>query len=221
MVNDTDSVRDPELPGLLLRTERDALVPLLRSRPEADFALPTCCPGWTVRHVVAHCAAVLNRVVESRYEKDVFSPESNERDIAALSDRSNRELVDDLERGLTDAGPMIAAAGHGRLDAVAFGEWVHAGDLREAFGEPGAYEGEGLPHALALLAAYSRARRTEPLLAELDGHGAPLVLGADSPEPAVYTGPAKTLIRLVTGRSTAGERYELTGAKEADLAFFT
>ncbi|MFJ8230644.1 maleylpyruvate isomerase family mycothiol-dependent enzyme [Streptomyces sp. NPDC094448] len=224
MVNDTDSVRDPELPGLLLRTERDTLVPLLRARPEADFALSTCCPGWTVRHIVAHCAAVLNRVVESRYEKDVFSPECNERDIAALADRSPQELVDDLERGLTDAGPVIAAAGHGRLDAIAFGEWVHAGDLREALGEPGAYEGDGLPHALALLAAYSRVRRTEPLLAELDGHDGPLVLGADSPVTgpiSVYTGPAATLIRLVTGRSTAGERYELTGAEEADLAFFT
>ncbi|MGV9311735.1 maleylpyruvate isomerase family mycothiol-dependent enzyme [Streptomyces sp. NPDC003691] len=218
---DTDSVRDAELPGLLLRTERDALIPLLRARPDADFALPTCCPGWTVRHIVAHCAAVLTRVVESRFEEGVFSPEGNERDIAALADRSAQELVDALERGLTDAGPVIAAARHGKLDAIAFGEWVHAGDLREAFGEPGAYEGEGQPHALALLAAYSRARRTVPLLAELDGHGAPLVLGADSPEPAVYRGPAETLIRLVTGRSTDGRQYGLTGAKETELAFFT
>ncbi|MFF9803434.1 maleylpyruvate isomerase N-terminal domain-containing protein, partial [Streptomyces rochei] len=66
--------RDPELPGRLLRTERDALVPLLRARPDEDFARPAAaCPGWTVRDVLAHCSTVLMRVVESRYEKDVFS----------------------------------------------------------------------------------------------------------------------------------------------------
>ena len=32
--------RDPELPGRLLAEERDALIPLLRSRVEADFARP-------------------------------------------------------------------------------------------------------------------------------------------------------------------------------------
>jgi uncharacterized protein (TIGR03083 family) len=79
----TEDVRDPDLPGLLLTTERDGLIPLLRSRPDSDFALPTAgCPGWTVRDVVAHCSSALTRIVESRYEKGVFSPEVNDRDIA-------------------------------------------------------------------------------------------------------------------------------------------
>jgi len=30
-----DAVRDPDLPGRLLAGERDALIPLLRSRPDA------------------------------------------------------------------------------------------------------------------------------------------------------------------------------------------
>jgi hypothetical protein len=42
-----DDIRDPELPGRLLTVERDALIPLLRARPDADFALPAAaCPGW-------------------------------------------------------------------------------------------------------------------------------------------------------------------------------
>ncbi|MGW7363675.1 maleylpyruvate isomerase family mycothiol-dependent enzyme [Streptomyces sp. NPDC054841] len=213
-------IRDPELPGLLLRTERDALIPLLRARPDEDFALRTACPGWTVRDVLAHCSAALMRVVEGRFEEGVFSPESNDRDIAERADWSNRAVVDELERGMTGAGPVIAAAGHGLLDGIALGEWVHAGDVREALGEPGAYEGDGLAHALALLAGLTRARKTQPLLARLDGHGAPLVLGADSPDPATYTGSAATLIRLLAGRPLTETRYELTGAKERDLVFF-
>ncbi|MGI5398168.1 maleylpyruvate isomerase family mycothiol-dependent enzyme [Streptomyces sp. CA-135486] len=215
-----ESVRDPELPGLLLRTERDALIPLLRARPDEDFAIRTCCPGWTVRHVLAHCGAALMRVVEGRFEEGVFSPESNDRDIAERAEWSRSRVVDELERGMTEAGPVIARAGHGRLDAIAVGEWVHAGDVREAWGEPGAYEGEGLKHALALLAGITRARKALPLLARLDGHDAPLVLGADSPEPAAYTGSAATLIRLLAGRPLTGTRYELSGAKEKELVFF-
>lgn len=215
-----ESVRDPELPGLLLRTERDALVPLLRARPDDDFALRTCCPGWTVRHVLAHCSSALMRVVDNRFEEGVFTPASNDRDIAERADWTNARVVDELERGMTEAGEVMAAAGHGMLDKIALGEWVHAGDVRAALGEPGAYEGPGLTHALALLAALTRAHKSLPLLARLDGHDAPLVLGSDSPEPAVYSGSAATLVRLVAARPLTGTRYELTGAAERELVFF-
>ncbi|MER6916374.1 maleylpyruvate isomerase family mycothiol-dependent enzyme [Streptomyces sp. NPDC000594] len=216
-----EPVRDPELPGLLLRTERDSLIPLLRSRPDDDFAVRTCCPGWTVRHAVAHCAAALTRVLETRFEPGVFSPEGNERDIAERADRPVSALVDELEHGMTEAGAVIAAAAHGKLDVIGFGEWVHAGDIREAWGEPGAFAGAAQPHALALAAACTRARRSRPLVALLDGHPAPLVLGADSPEPAEYRGSAPTLVRLLTGRPLTGTRYELTGATEAELIFLS
>ncbi|MFI1399452.1 maleylpyruvate isomerase family mycothiol-dependent enzyme [Streptomyces sp. NPDC020681] len=215
-----DIERDPELPGRLLRVERDALIPLLRARPEADFAIRTCCPGWTVRHVLAHCGSALMRVVESRFEVGVFSPESNDRDIAERTGWSNARVVDELERGMTEAGPVIAAAEHGMLDGIALGEWVHGGDVLDAFGEPGAYAGEGLPLALELLAHLTRARRTVPLRALLDDRDEPLVLGADSPDHAVYAGPAATLIRLIAARPLTGTRYELTGAWENELTFF-
>src|SRR5690606_40454859 len=63
----------------LFRSERDALVPLLRARDDADFELPVvACPGWTVRGVLAHCSSALSRVLEGRFEEGVFSPDSNE-----------------------------------------------------------------------------------------------------------------------------------------------
>lgn len=117
-------VRDPELPGRLLILERDALIPLLRSRPDADFARPApACPGWSVRDVLAHCSSALIRVVETRFEKGVFSPESNDRDIAERAEWTNQQVVDELERGMTEAGPVIAKAG-GVLDMVALGVGV-------------------------------------------------------------------------------------------------
>lgn len=140
---DAHDVRDPELPGLLLRTERDALIPLLRARPEDDFARLTAgCPAWTVRDLLAHCSAVLTRVVERRFEPGVFEAEVNDRDIAERADWTTARVIDELEHGMTEVGPAIART-RGMLDAVALGEWIHAGDVREAFGEPGAYEGRG------------------------------------------------------------------------------
>ncbi|MDQ1010018.1 hypothetical protein QFZ82_004503 [Streptomyces sp. V4I23] len=68
--------------------------------------------------------------------------------------------------------------------------------------------------------ALTRARKTVPLLALLDGRDEPLVLGADSPQPARYTGDAATLIRLYAGRPLTGTRYGLTGATERELLIF-
>ncbi|MGA5039437.1 maleylpyruvate isomerase family mycothiol-dependent enzyme [Streptomyces capoamus] len=221
-MTDIVDVRDPELPGRLLVRERDALVPLLRSRPDSDFALPTAgCPGWTVRDVLAHCSAALTRVVENRFEKGVFSPESNERDIAERAGWPNARIVDELERGMTEAGPVIAR-GDGRLDLLALGEWVHAGDVREVLGEPGAYAGAGLPDALTLLARVTRVKEHVPLHADLDDVDEPVRFGArvaDGP-PARYIGAAATLVRLYAGRPVAGAAYELAGAREGELNIF-
>ncbi|SEE17773.1 TIGR03083 family protein [Streptomyces sp. 3213] len=219
----THDVRDPELPGRLLAGERDALIPLLRSRPEQDFAMATtACPGWTVRDVLAHCSSALMRVVERRFEEGVFSPESNDRDIAERADWSNARVLDELERGMTEAGAVIARAG-GVLDAVALGEWVHAGDVRDTLGEPGAYGGERLGSALTLLGLVTRQKRHQPLHADLDDLDDPLRLGDVSGDrtPARYIGDAATLVRLYSGRRVPdGTTYELAGAKAEELNIF-
>ncbi|MEV5527967.1 maleylpyruvate isomerase family mycothiol-dependent enzyme [Streptomyces prunicolor] len=216
-------VRDPELPGRLLTTERDALIPLLRSRPDEDFALATlACPGWTVRDVLAHCSAALTRVVERRFEEGVFSPEANDRDIAERADWTNAQVVDELERGMTEAGAAIARAG-GALDAVALGEWVHAGDVRDVLGVPGAYGGAGLGSALTLLGLVTRQKNHRPLHADLDDLDDPLRLGDLSGEltPARYIGDAPTLVRLYSGRPVPdGSAYELAGATPEELIIF-
>ncbi len=219
---DVHEVRDPELPGRLLSVERDALLPLLRARGEGDFASPVAaCPGWTVRDVLAHCSAALSRVVESRYDKDVFSPASNQRDIDERAGWTITEILDELDRGMTEAGPVIAKAG-GPLDGLALGEWVHAGDVRVALGEPGAYAGAGLPFALALLAQVTSERGHLPLHADLDDADEPVRLGDVSGErpPARFIGDGPTLVRLYAGRPVDGVSYELAGADAAELNIF-
>ncbi|QEU93568.1 maleylpyruvate isomerase family mycothiol-dependent enzyme [Streptomyces kanamyceticus] len=224
MTATTDAHYEPDRAGRLLRAERDLLVPLLRAAPDDAYAVRTCCPGWTVRQLLAHCGSALMRVVEGRFEEGVYSPESNERDIAERADWSNSRVVDELERGMTEAGAAMAAA-KGRLDGVALGEWVHAGDVREAWGKPGAYGGPGLVDALPLLEQFSRGAHAASSLhlhADVDGTDEPLTLGvADGKRPpARYIGDAPVLIRLISGRPLTGTRYELAGATEKELILF-
>jgi uncharacterized protein (TIGR03083 family) len=171
--------------------------------------------------VVAHCSAALVRVVEKRYD-GLGSPEANERDIEERAGWSHQQVVDELERGLTEAGPAIAEAG-GPFDGVALGEWVHGGDLREALGEPGAYAGPGLEYALPLLARISRERDRLPLHADLDDWDEPLRFGepTGARPPARFIGDAPTLVRLYSGRPVPeGNGYELAGATPEELNFF-
>jgi uncharacterized protein (TIGR03083 family) len=220
--DDVQDARDPDLPGRLLEIERESLIPLLRVTSDEDFALPVgACPGWTVRDVVAHCSAALTRVAEGRFEPDVFSPEANDRDIAERADWTNARVMDELERGMSEAGATLAES-DGQMDGIAFGEWVHAGDLREALGVPGAYGGAGLPDALALLVRITRQVGHVPLHADLTDLDRPLRLGETSGErPAGrFSGDGPTLVRLYTGRSVEGSVFELTGLEAQELNMF-
>jgi hypothetical protein len=119
------------------------------------------------------------------------------------------------------AGPVIAEAG-GLFDVVALGEWIHAGDVREALGEPDAYAGPGLELALTLMVLTSQQGNGIPVHADLDGRDEPLILDLPPGDrtPARFIGDATTLVRLSAGRPVIGVRYELAGAKAAELNLF-
>ncbi len=99
---------------------------------------------------------------------------------------------------------------------------MHAGDVRDALGEPGAYTGAGLPHALSLLARVTRERGHLRLQADLDDVDETLHLGETSGArtPARFLGDAATLVRLYTGRPADGTSYELMGAEVAELNLY-
>jgi len=214
---DATSARDPQRPARLLRTEHDALLPILRQTPEEAFGNPTACSGWSVRDVLAHCAAALTRVATGTLHS--FTPELNEIDVAQRRDWPLPRLLSELERGYLEAGPVIAEAG-GRLDPIALGEWIHGGDVRGALDEPLAYESDGFEDACALLAEWTR--RLKVPLTEVTLTGTALRLGVPVPgrPPATLVTDRATLMRLFAGRPTEPAEYQLTGAVPEDLVIF-
>ena len=193
------------------------MLPILRQTPEEAFGNPTACPGWSVRDVLAHCAAALTRVATGTLHS--FTPELNEIDVAQRRDWPLPRLLSELERGYLEAGPAIAEAG-GRLDPIALGEWIHGGDVRGALDEPLAYESDGFEDACALLAEWTR--RLKVPLTEVDLPGTALRLGVPvpgRPEATLVTDRA-TLMRLFAGRPTEPAEYQLTGAVPEDLVVF-
>jgi uncharacterized protein (TIGR03083 family) len=208
---------DPQRPIRLLAAERDALLPILRATPEAAFARPTVCLGWSVRDVLAHCGAALSRVAAD--DLHAFTPELNEIDVAGRRPWPLSEVLAELERGYGQAGPKIAAAG-GRLDVLALGEWLHGGDVRTALNEPLAYESAGFDDACALLADWAHRQRV-PLI-EVSLPDRDLVLGTEvpgRPTARLVTGRA-TLMRLFAGRPAEPDAYQLTGATADELNVF-
>ncbi len=211
------AARDPDRPTRLLRAEHDALLPTLRLTPEQAFDRPTACPGWSVRDVLAHCAAALSRTVSGDLHD--FTPELNEVDVAERRDWPLADVLAELTAGYEQAGPAIAAAG-GWLDAIALGEWLHGGDVREALGEPLAYASNGFDDACVLLGDWTRRQATPLVQARVSDRS--LTFGVPEPDRApatLFTSPG-TLMRLFAGRPADAADYELTGATTAELVVF-
>jgi uncharacterized protein (TIGR03083 family) len=214
---DDTAARDPQRPERLLRAEHDKLLPILHRTPEAAFGNPTACPGWSVRDVLAHCGAALTRTATGRLH--AFTPELNELDVKQRRDWPLPRLLSELERGYLDAGPVIAGAG-GRLDAIALGEWIHGGDVRDALGEPLAYASDGFEDACALLA--ERARRRDVPLVEVSLPDGTLRFGVPVPgrAPATLVTGRATLMRLFAGRPAGPDGSQLSGAVPGELVIF-
>jgi uncharacterized protein (TIGR03083 family) len=211
------AARPPDLAARLLLTERDALLPILRRTPADAFLRPTVCTGWTVRDVLAHCGAALTMVANGTLHQ--FTPELNEADVAERRSWPLEAVTAELERGYSAAAPALTAA-QGRLDGVALGEWVHGGDVRDALGEPGAYESEGVQDALVLLAERSERRAVPATLVRLPGRELRLGAAEDATRVAELVTDVATLLRLCSGRGPDPARFRLDGADPAQYDLF-
>jgi uncharacterized protein (TIGR03083 family) len=210
-------MRDPDLPKRLLLAERAALIPILRRTTPADFGRPTACAGWSVRDVLAHCAAVLTRITDGSLHD--LSPSANQGDVDARASWTIEQVIDELDGAYAPAGEVIATSG-GQLDLIALGEWVHGGDVREALGEPAAYASAGVSEALALLTESDRVRQRPEVRVSLPFRT--LALGAPVPGRPLATLEAdvSTVIRLYCGRPADPATYRLVGATPDELVIY-
>lgn len=209
--------RDPQRPVRLLQAEHDALLPILDAVPEAAFDRPTACPAWSVRDVLSHCSAALTRAATGRLH--AFTPELNEIDVAERRPWPLRQVLSELRSGYLAAGPVIRDAG-GKLDALALGEWMHGGDVRDALGEPLAYASGGIEDACALLVTRTRLRQVPLVEASLPGGTLRLGVAVPGRPPATLRTDRATLMRLFAGRPAAPGDYRLDGASTQELVVF-
>lgn len=200
----------------LLLVEAAAIKPILESAAAADFDLPTVCDGWSVRDVVAHCAAALTQTADGANHR--FTPEDNQRDVDERRGRQIADVVAELLAGYEAAAGAIDAAG-GVLDGVGLGEWMHGGDIREALGLPGAYASEGVELAVGLLVERSEQLQKRAVTVRLPHET--LAFGVGEPS-GVLTTDVETFIRLCGGRVPDPDRFELNGDVEAaELVLFS
>jgi uncharacterized protein (TIGR03083 family) len=209
--------RDLGLPARLLLAERDVLLPILRAAPPGALDRPTCLPGWSVRDVLAHCAAAFTMTKNRSWHG--FSPAENQHDVDERRVLPIEAVLAELESGYT-ATAEAAAATNGALDGLALGEWLHGGDVRDALGHPDAYTSAGVDDALVLLVERSRQphRETPRTTASLSDRG-DVVLGSTEPEASLVT-DTQTLFRLCAGRQPDPKRYRLTNAQPSSYVLF-
>lgn len=118
-----------------LREERLALVARLRDLPADDWARPSLCAGWTVRHVLAHLVTpflvsppeMVLHVVRHRGVSGAMH-----RVACRLAERPPAELVDLLE---SHAGSAVHPPGL-PLTAPFTDVVVHSADIRWGLGDP-------------------------------------------------------------------------------------
>ena len=129
---------------------------------DADFALPTTCPGWSVKDHVAHVSGLEARL-DGHVDPDVEVPDYPwlrhdvgrfmEEAVEVRRSWSGEEVVAELQRvvprrletlrdpSLTDDTPLMGPFGQRPAAALvtnrAMDVWCHEQDLRDALGRPG------------------------------------------------------------------------------------
>lgn len=196
--------------------EGHALRPVLEAAPEDAFDAPTVCVGWSVRDVLAHCGAALTRLAEG--ELHGFTPEDNEADVDLRRAWPLDDVLAELFAGYSAAARAIDEAG-GAHDGVGLGEWMHGGDVREAFGAPDPYTSEGAGLALGLLLDRSALMGKRGVIVRIDEelHH----FGRDDEVVGRLVTDLETFVRLCGGRRPDPDRYQLEGVDSAELLLFT
>lgn len=199
----------------ILRLESVALPPILADLDEADFNRPTVCTGWSIRDVLAHCAAALSRVGVSDLHR--FTPAENQIDVDTRVGWPVADVVAELMAGYATAVIAIAAAADASLDGIGLGEWMHGGDIRDALRMTDAYSSVGADLAVGLIIERSKKLGMPAIQVSVDGETH--MFGRGEVRGGIET-DRETFVRLTGGRAPALERAILDGVSPDDLVLF-
>ncbi len=161
------------------------VVALCRALQGEEWALSTDCPGWAVRDVVAHLAAVESELAGgagpggSGSDRTV-SPSYTQAGVDGLADRTPEQLVDELESAVASREAALRDEDWTRPTGAPGGLawdwdtllrnrvvdlWVHEQDIRRAVHRPGGLDSPGARvtvTALAMGMPYVLGKRVAP-----------------------------------------------------------
>lgn len=199
----------------LLLLEAAAIEPILQGTADIDFDRPTVCDGWSVRDVMAHCAAALTMTAAGEFHG--FTPEENQADVDARRGQGIGQVLAELLEGYEHGAAAIDAA-DGRLDGIGIGEWMHGGDIRDALEIADAYESDGIELAIDLLIERSQALSRPGVSVLLEDRRYDFGVG---PATAILTTDRPTFVRICGGRRPDPGRYRVDGEYSvADMVLF-
>lgn len=146
----------------------DSIVDLAAGLRPDEWALPTACPGWSVKDNLSHVIGT-EAMLLGRPEPDVVLPDDlphvrndigrfNEKWIESYRPRPDAEVLADLRAVIAERRAALAGMDQAAFDADSFtpagpdtygrfmrirvmDTWFHEQDIREAVGRPGHVEG--------------------------------------------------------------------------------
>ena len=200
----------------LLLVEAAAIRPMLASTPPAHFDRPTVCDGWSVRDVIAHCAAALTRAACQDLHR--FTPEDNQADVDERRSWPLEDVLAEVFSGY-QAGAEAIDAADGALDGIGLGEWIHGGDIREGLGAPRPYTSQGVELALPLLILRSAVLDKPSIGVTIGDYTG--VFGPIGDVLGTVEADLETFIRLCGGRRPDPARYRLDNCAPEDFVLFS
>lgn len=169
-----------DLPGLVAAYQQttQAIIDLGRSCSDADFDLPTACPGWTVKDQISHVVGLESWLHTGEVPKATVPDYAHvrneagsfvERSVEARRRMLGTKVVDELEtvvarrvEQLTAPDLTLETVVRGAWGPAPVGEslrtrildiWTHEQDIRQALGRPGDLDSGGAAVFMDLLFA--------------------------------------------------------------------
>lgn len=131
-------LRDAAIAYRVICERVDALV---RGRDGiAELAVPAC-PGWSIRHVVAHLAGVAQDIVALNSDKKGTLSWADAQ-VARLGEYSIDDLLDFWRLSLDSVSANLAFASDAGVCQLVFDTLTHEHDIRGALREPGSRTGD-------------------------------------------------------------------------------